>query len=74
MIMEVFGLKPSREVGQIKLSIREAMLDGVIPNEFDLAFEFMLEEGRKLGFRPIKDKETIRAIIPPPEPKVPPIA
>ncbi|MFN3589452.1 MAG: CCA tRNA nucleotidyltransferase [Spirosomataceae bacterium] len=73
MIMEVFGLRPSREVGQIKLSIREAMLDGIIPNEFDLAFEFMLEEGRKLGFRPIKDKETIRAIIPPPEPKVPPI-
>ncbi|WP_266367712.1 CCA tRNA nucleotidyltransferase [Tellurirhabdus rosea] len=49
MIMETFGLQPSKEVGQIKVAIREAILDGKIANTFDEAYPFMLEEGKKLG-------------------------
>lgn len=48
-IMEAFGLKPSREIGMIKETIKEAILEGKIPNEHDAAYELMLEEGKKLG-------------------------
>ncbi len=51
-IMNTFGLKPGPEVGIIKTSIREAILDGVIPNQRHEAFEFMLQEGQKLGLIP----------------------
>jgi poly(A) polymerase len=54
MIMETFGLKPSKEVGQIKVAIREAILDGKIANTMTDAHPFMLEEGRKLGLTPVK--------------------
>ncbi len=49
IIIETFGLKPSREVGIMKELIREAILEGIIPNEYQPAYDFMVEEGKKMG-------------------------
>lgn len=53
-IMHTFALKPCKEVGLIKTAIREAILDGVIPNQREEALEFMLNEGKKLGLTPVE--------------------
>ena len=54
-IMKTFNLKPSREIGVIKEIIKEAILEGEIPNEYEAAFQLMLKEGEKLGL--IKHEE-----------------
>ena len=50
-IMETFNLKPSKEIGIIKEKIKEAILEGDIPNEHDAAFQLMLKEGKRLGLK-----------------------
>jgi putative nucleotidyltransferase with HDIG domain len=49
LIMETFGIPESKEVGVIKNAIREAILDGIIHNDFNEAYEYMLKEGERLG-------------------------
>ncbi len=54
MIMEIFGLGPSKPVGIIKDAIKDAILDGVIPNNYDDAYEFMLAKAAELNLKPVK--------------------
>lgn len=57
-IMNVFSIGPCREVGVIKTAIREAILDGIIPNERPAAWQFMLEQGKAAGLTAIDGTAT----------------
>jgi len=52
-IMKTFNLQPSREIGIIKETIKEAILEGDIPNNYESAFELMLKEGQRLGLKKV---------------------
>lgn len=52
-IMQCFGLPAGREVGVLKNAIREAILDGIIPNDREKAFEFLKETALKMGIKPV---------------------
>lgn len=53
-IMEVFGIPPGREIGVLKEYVKEAILDGVIDNEFEEADRIMREKAAELGLVPCK--------------------
>jgi poly(A) polymerase len=53
VIMQTFNIPAGREVGVIKTAIREAILDGVITNDYEAAFQFMLEQGKVLGMKAV---------------------
>jgi len=55
IIMDTFGIKPSREVGTIKDAIREAILNGDIHNEYNEAYGLMIKLGTDLGLVAIKN-------------------
>jgi poly(A) polymerase len=55
LIMDTFGIGPSKPVGDIKNAIKEAILDGEIRNDFREACQFMLRKGKEMGLEPIKD-------------------
>ena len=50
--MRIFELTPCREVGTLKSCIKDAILDGKIPNEHDAAYEFMLKKAAEMGLTP----------------------
>lgn len=53
-IMEIFGLSPCAEVGRLKSSIKDAILDGIIPNEYEPAYQYLLKKAASLGLKPLK--------------------
>ena len=50
-IMEIFNLKPCREIGVLKEAVKEAILEGEIPNEYQPALEFVMKRAEKLGLK-----------------------
>ncbi|MDD2487836.1 MAG: HD domain-containing protein [Bacteroidales bacterium] len=53
-IMDIFDISPCKEIGLIKSTIKEAILEGKIPNEREAALELMFMEAQKLGLKPKK--------------------
>lgn len=53
-IMELFALQPCREVGEIKGAIKDAILDGIIPNEREAALRYMTDFAGKMGIYPVR--------------------
>jgi tRNA nucleotidyltransferase (CCA-adding enzyme) len=53
-IMEIFDLKPSKEIGTLKEAVKEAILEGEIPNEYQAAYDFVLKRAQKMGLKAIK--------------------
>src|SRR5690554_297133 len=53
-IMEIFELPQGREVGLLKLAIKDAILDGIIPNEHDAAYKFLMTKAKEMGLKPKK--------------------
>lgn len=53
-IMEMFNLPPSPEVGALKSSIKDAILDGIIPNEYNAAYNYLVEKAESKGIELVK--------------------
>ncbi|BCY28666.1 CCA tRNA nucleotidyltransferase [Flavobacterium okayamense] len=53
-IMQLFNLKPGREIGVLKEAVKEAILEGEIPNEYEAAYQFVLSRAEKMGLKSIR--------------------
>jgi poly(A) polymerase len=62
IIMEIFDLPPSKEVGKLKQEIRDAILDCKIENEIETAYAFLIEIGKKMGFKAVKKLNQLNSI------------
>ena len=60
LIMNVFNLKPCNEIGVIKTKIKDAILEGTIENEYEPAYEFMLQLGKELGLTISNDYQSTK--------------
>ena len=56
--MRTFGIPPCREIGTIKDAIKDAILDGAIPNDRHAAWQMMLEKAAELGLEPVGNPTT----------------
>ncbi|WP_282125173.1 CCA tRNA nucleotidyltransferase [Marinifilum flexuosum] len=56
-IIDTFNLSPCKTIGDIKVAIKDAILDGIIPNERDAAYAYMIKKGKELGLEPIGKKK-----------------
>ena len=52
-IMDLFGLKPSREIGMLKEAVKEAILEGDIPNDYQAAYDFVIAKATKMGLKKV---------------------
>lgn len=68
-IMRVFGIHPGRQVGEIKTAIREAILDGLIENNFEDAYTFMKEKGQLMGLKIVDEVRPTEVMSNGPVPK-----
>ncbi len=64
IIIDTFGIAPSRQVGDIKMAIREAILEGQIPNEYGAAYEFMVLKGAEMGLAVASDQHAPQVATP----------
>lgn len=63
IIMQIFGLGPSRQVGILKNDIREAILDCKIENDYEAGYNYLIELGKKMEFVPLKTLDEILASV-----------
>jgi tRNA nucleotidyltransferase (CCA-adding enzyme) len=54
-IMELFNLQPSREIGMLKEAVKEAILEGEIPNEYQAAYDFVVTKAEKMGLKKVTE-------------------
>ncbi len=57
-IMKTFNISPCREIGIIKDTIKDAILDGIIPNDREAAWQMMLQKAAELGLHPVDQSHT----------------
>jgi hypothetical protein len=55
-IMRLFNLPPSRQVGTLKTAVREAILDGLIANDYDAAYAYVMKIATEMGIKPVAEK------------------